>query len=155
MKCQACQKFFSRFQCGISLLGECDCPKCQGYCECNQTDGFEKFWRAWPKHPRKGAKASCLAKWKKGYYETCADQIIKHVEWMKTTDQWRKDSGAYIPAPLVYLNQQRWDGAEIPEPKPGRDPALVKIEQDEQLARPMPSQVRDQLKSLIRRKYDL
>ena len=78
--------------------------------------GFDLFWAAWPKSPRKGAKSACLAKWKKGLYEHCADQIIKHVEWMKTTDQWLTSNGAYIPAPLVYLNQQRWDGAEIPEP---------------------------------------
>jgi hypothetical protein len=79
--------------------------------------GFDRFWAAWPKSPRKGAKAACLARWKKGLYEHCADQIIKHVEWQKTTDQWRKDNGLFIPAPLVYLNQQRWDGAEIPEVK--------------------------------------
>jgi hypothetical protein len=36
---------------------------------------------------------------------------------MKTTEQWKKDNGAFIPAPLVYLNQQRWDGAEVPEIK--------------------------------------
>ena len=78
--------------------------------------GFDLFWTAWPKSPRKGAKSACQSKWKKGLYEHCADQILKHVEWMKTTDQWRKDNGAFIPAPLVYLNQQRWDGAEIPEP---------------------------------------
>jgi hypothetical protein len=38
--------------------------------------------------------------------------ILKHLDWMKTTQQWLRDNGAYIPAPKVYLNQQRWDGAE-------------------------------------------
>jgi len=104
-------------------------------------EGFDKFWAAWPRSTRKGAKASCLAKWKKGYYETCADQIIKHVEWMKTTDDWRKQNGAFIPAPLVYLNQQRWDGAEVPEmiTKSAIDPELVKIKQDAQRAARPPS----------------
>lgn len=152
MKCKYCEQFFSKFSCGISLFGECDCPKCQGMCECNETDGFEQFWKAWPKHPRKASKSLCLAKWKKTYCESCADQIIKHVEWLKTTDQWRKDNGAFIPAPLVYLNQQRWDGAEIPEVRTGKseakDPALVKIEQDEKLARPMPESVRERLRHL-------
>ena len=103
--------------------------------------GFDNFWAAWPRSTRKGAKAACLAKWKKGYYETCADQIIKHVEWMKTTDDWRKQNGAFIPAPLVYLNQQRWDGAEIPEmvTKSAIDPELVKIAQDTKKAAPPPS----------------
>lgn len=77
--------------------------------------GFDAFWKSWPKSTRKGAKAACLKVWTKNYYETQADQIVKHVDWMCTTDDWRKHSGAFIPAPLVYLNQQRWDGAEVPE----------------------------------------
>lgn len=81
---------------------------------------FEKFWQAWPKnggrYSRKGGKAACLAVWNKRYHFTQVDTIIKHVEWLKTTEAWLKDQGAYIPAPLVYLNQQRWDGADIPEP---------------------------------------
>ena len=112
--------------------------------------GFDRFWEAWPKSPRKGAKAECKKKWVKNYCETCADQIIKHVEWMKTTDQWRKNEGAFIPAPLVYLNQQRWDGAEIPEIKPtsAKDPVLVKLDEDAKKAAPMPDSVRQRLAEL-------
>jgi len=112
--------------------------------------GFDRFWEAWPKSTRKGAKAECKKKWVKNYCETCADQIIKHVEWMKTTDQWRKNEGAFIPAPLVYLNQQRWDGAEIPEIKPTsvKDPALVKLDEDTKKAAPMPDSVRQRLAEL-------
>ena len=77
--------------------------------------GFDRFWAAWPIHPRKGAKLACKKKWAATYCETQADQICKHVEWLKTTEQWRKSNGAFIPAPLTYINQQRWVGAEIPE----------------------------------------
>jgi hypothetical protein len=88
---------------------------------------FERFWTVWPKnggrYSRKGGKAACLSVWNKRYHFTQADQIIKHVEWLKTTEAWLKDQGAYIPAPLVYLNQQRWDGADIPEP-PKEQPAI-------------------------------
>jgi hypothetical protein len=90
-------------------------------------------------------------KWKKFYCDTCADQVIKHIEWMKTTDAWRKDDGAFIPAPLVYLNQQRWDGAEIPEGfgiKVQIDPALAKIEADRKKAAPMPDHIRARLAEL-------
>ena len=76
--------------------------------------GFDKFWKAYPTSPRKGAKLMCREKWVNRLYESNADQIIKHVEWMKTTEGWQKQNGSFIPAPLVYLNQQRWDGAEIP-----------------------------------------
>jgi hypothetical protein len=111
--------------------------------------GFDRFWAAWPKSFRKGGKAACLAKWKKTYCETCADQIVKHVEWMKTTDQWRKDNGAFIPAPLVYLNQQRWDGAEIPEIK---KPLTMEQEYQQRIANtvPMPDHIRERLAQIRR-----
>ena len=32
-RCDHCQRFFARFQCSKHLL-ECDCPICQGLCEC-------------------------------------------------------------------------------------------------------------------------
>ena len=106
--------------------------------------GFDKFWAAWPASTRKGAKSECKKKWEKHYCETQTDQIIKHIEWLKTTEQWLKGNGAFIPAPLVYLNQQRWDGAEVPEikPKPTIDPALAKIEADRKKASPMPEHIR-------------
>ena len=98
---------------------------------------FEDFWKAWPRSERKGGKSTCLAKWNKLKLDTQADQIIKHVEWMKTTDAWKKADGAYIPAPLVYINQMRWDGAEVPEMTLNvnvtfKDPAIAKIESDRQ-----------------------
>jgi hypothetical protein len=69
---------------------------------------------------------------------------------MATTAQWLKDGGSWIPAPLVYLNQQRWDGAEIPEMKPVQtvDPALAKIEADRKKAAPMPEHIRAKLAEL-------
>ena len=109
--------------------------------------GFERFWKAWPASTRKGAKSECRKKWKKHYCETQTDQIIKHVEWLKTTEQWIKSNGAFIPAPLVYLNQQRWDGAEVPEikPKEAIDPALAKIEADRKKAVPIPEHIRQKM----------
>lgn len=115
--------------------------------------GFDRFWSAWPKHPRKGAKSKCQQVWNKSYCESCTDQILKHIAWMLTTDQWRKDGGAFIPAPLVYLNQQRWDGADIPESfgKPAEqiiDPALVKIQQDRAKAVGIPDHIREKMRQI-------
>ena len=108
---------------------------------------FEQFWTAWPKSQRKGGKATCQAKWVKLKLDLQADQIIKHVEWMKTTDQWRKDGGAYIPSPAVYLNQRRWDGAEIPEVKKTIN-ILEKLAEDRARAVPMPADVKARLDAL-------
>jgi hypothetical protein len=114
---------------------------------------FEDFWTAWPKSVRKGGKSTCLAKWNKLKLDGDADQIIKHVEWMKTTDAWKKDNGNFIPAPLVYINQMRWDGAEVPEMTVNvnvsfKDPALEKIDADRQKAVPMPEHVAEKLREL-------
>ena len=118
--------------------------------------GFDRFWKAYPTSPRKGAKKQCLQKWEKYLCEHCADQIIKHVEWMKTTDQWKKGDGAFIPSPLVYINQMRWDGAEIPDMTVNvnvnfKDPALAKIEEDTRNVAPMPSFVRDYIARLTKK----
>ena len=33
--CKRCTAYFSRFSCGASTVGECDCPRCQGSCTCS------------------------------------------------------------------------------------------------------------------------
>jgi len=108
---------------------------------------FEDFWKVWPSNPRKGAKSKCKQVWIKSYCDTQADQIIKHVQWLKTTEQWLKSNGAFIPAPLVYLNQQRWDGAEIPEIK-RTESVLEAIEESRRSSVPMPDDIRAKLAAL-------
>ena len=74
---------------------------------------FSEFWDAFPNCKRKGSKAKCQSVWQKNKLDSLADEIIAHVDSMAASEDWLKDSGKYIPAPLVYLNQQRWDGAEV------------------------------------------
>jgi hypothetical protein len=117
--------------------------------------GFDKFWAAWPKNPRKGAKSECKKKWLKLKCEADIDQIIKHLEWMKTTDQWKQGNGAYIPAPLVYINQMRWDGADVPEIEitvsvAFKDPALRKIEEDSKRAAKPNADVQAKIAELLK-----
>ena len=76
------------------------------------SKGFLEFWEAWPRSERKQAKGQCYKSWKKAKTESHAAEIIKHVEACKESAGWSKDGGQYIPAPLVYLNQRRWEGAE-------------------------------------------
>lgn len=33
-ECKHCSAFFKSYRCGMTTHGECDCPKCQGMCEC-------------------------------------------------------------------------------------------------------------------------
>lgn len=77
--------------------------------------GFDAFWSAWPAHHRKADKRRCLEKWVAMGLEAFADEVVKHVEQCKTSKSWA--DGQYIPAPLVYLNQARF---EAPPPPPQR-----------------------------------
>ena len=70
---------------------------------------FERFWKAYPASTRKVARLQCWAKWKARGLDELADQIVAHVEAMTTSDAWTKDGGQFAPAPMVYLNQSRWE----------------------------------------------
>ena len=117
----------------------------------NLAHGFPEFWRAWPGGPRKVAKKQCLDKWARYECALSATLIVQHVEWMKTQPDWLKDNGAFIPQPLTYLNQQRWDGWEpvqAPE-KPAIDPALAKLTQDAAMAAKPSAEVRAKMAQLL------
>lgn len=73
--------------------------------------GFAEFWKTWPNTDRKQARGECLKVWKKASAERDAAVIVAHVVSLKNSEKWRESSGAFIPAPLTYLNQRRWEGA--------------------------------------------
>ena len=92
----------------------------------NQPDGdpplqerrFAEFWQAYPK---KVGKASCLKAWLK--LKPTAElfaQIMETLTNQKASDQWKREGGRFIPNPLTWLNQGRWDdeptevGAQAP-----------------------------------------
>ena len=78
--------------------------------------GFTEFWKTWPSNDRKQAKGKCLDAWKKARAERDAALVLAHVESLKSSASWMKNGGEFIPAPLVYLNQRRWEGAESVAP---------------------------------------
>lgn len=108
---------------------------------------FERFWKAYPASPRKGGKIDCQKRWDRYKLDIEIDTILRHLAYMATTETWLKGNGAFIPMPATYLNQRRWDGAEIPETKPIENP-LAKIEQDRKNAVPMPDHIRERLQQL-------
>lgn len=65
---------------------------------------FEQFWQAYPK--RVGRKP-CEQKWKSKKLDALATRIIKDVLLRKQKDSsWQR---GYVPNPLTYLNQERWE----------------------------------------------
>jgi len=74
---------------------------------------FLRFWAAWPKHPRKAAKGKCAELWAKKKLEAQAEHIVAVVQAMKLSEDWTKEDGQYIPGPLGWLRQEKWDGVEL------------------------------------------
>jgi hypothetical protein len=73
--------------------------------------GFGVFWNEWPNNSRKVAKPQCEAKWDRQGCEAIVDEVVAAVRAFKASEQWTKDDGAFVPAPLVWLNQRRWEAA--------------------------------------------
>ena len=78
---------------------------------------FEEFWNAWPDHKRKVGKPQCAAKWAKKGCDGFAAKLMAALKAFKASEDWTKDKGEFIPAPLVWLNQERWEAAV--DAKPG------------------------------------
>lgn len=76
---------------------------------------FAEFWRSWPRHIRKANRKKCEHAWRSNGLDAKADEILSSLSRWKRSDQWSRDGGQYIPAPLVWLNQERWEVEDIPE----------------------------------------
>ena len=70
---------------------------------------FDEFWSQWPTSKRKVAKSTCESKWLKLKLDNIADQIIYHVNSIKSSEQW---TTGFEPAPLTYISQRRWEDGE-------------------------------------------
>lgn len=109
-------------------------------------DLFEVFWEKYPKKKAKDDARKAFAKRKPD--QALVDAMVKAIDWQSKTDQWLKDGGQFIPFPATWLNDGRWQDEQttatvtVPS-KPGRDPALEKIEADALKAAPIPAEVRE------------
>lgn len=70
-------------------------------------EGFLEFWKEYPK---KVAKPVALRAFRKlSPNPDALTAILNHVRAAKSSDQWSRDAGAFIPHPATYLNQRRWE----------------------------------------------
>ena len=68
---------------------------------------FDDFWKSYPK---KIAKLAASRAWVKAVAICEPETIIAAVENQKRhLEQWRRDSGQYIPHPATWLNGCRWE----------------------------------------------
>lgn len=68
------------------------------------ADRFDEFWDV---YPTKVARKKCLDKWRAKGLDTIADRLIADVQ--RRCLEHRPWLEGYIPNPLTYLNQERWD----------------------------------------------
>lgn len=70
---------------------------------------FEMFWTAYPQCFRKSNKKGCKAKFIKiKDLENIFPDIMNSLEMQKRSKQWNEQDGQFIPAPLTWINQERW-----------------------------------------------
>lgn len=71
---------------------------------------FSDFWGAYPHCKRKADKARCESAWSRLGNED-RQRCIEAVKVWAASDDWREQGGQFIPAPLVFLHQRRWEAA--------------------------------------------
>ena len=89
-------------------------------CGAGVDDTFDQFWSV---YPRKVGKKDAVKVWNQiRPNPDLTNQIVQGVERWKSSEQWTKDDGRFIPYPATFLRGERWneyDRAEvIPSPKP-------------------------------------
>lgn len=83
------------------------------------SGAFENFWKAYPK---KVGKEAVIKTWKRKQLDPKFDEIMAGLMALKQSKQWTRDEGKYIPNPLTFINQGRWQDSikvEISQPKQG------------------------------------
>lgn len=73
------------------------------------TEGFEEFWKEYPK---KTGKGTAFLEWKKITKSEYSEynlllETVEALKWQKTA--WAKDNNKYVPMPENYLKGRRWE----------------------------------------------
>jgi hypothetical protein len=72
--------------------------------ETQYTTDFLSFLK---EYPNQTGKRTAFISWQK--IKPNLDLIIKALSWQKKTEQWTKENGKFVPMPVTYLNQRRWE----------------------------------------------
>lgn len=92
---------------------------------------FSQFYSAYPRHD---SKQIAMLKFAKIMSEcktdedqkSMLDKMLKSIETSKTSEQWNKENGKYIPMPSTWLNQRRWEDEGVVLPQPSANSELSK-----------------------------
>ena len=74
----------------------------------SNSDAFARWWAVYPKKVGKAEAKKAFGKVKVG-----VEVLIEAVNRQKSSAQWTKENGRFIPNPATWLNQGRWED-ELP-----------------------------------------
>jgi hypothetical protein len=83
---------------------------------------FAAFWSA---YPRRTAKSDALRAWRRLAPSTAlAEVILADIAHRKTTPDWLKEHGQFVPYPATYLNGRRWQDEPVSLDAPATGPSV-------------------------------
>jgi phage replication O-like protein O len=74
---------------------------------CANADAFARFWAAYPKRKSRAQAEKAFAKIDPS--EQLMATIIEAIERAKTSEDWRKAKGQFVPYPATWLNARGWE----------------------------------------------
>ena len=72
---------------------------------------FSKFWDSYPRKKSKGDAEKAWLKIKPD--EQLQDRIFNALERAKTSVDWQKENGQFIPYPASWLNAKGWEDGDM------------------------------------------
>jgi len=85
----------------ISISSEDEAPR---------EEIFSKSFRLfWEQYPKKTGRLAVWKSWKRMRLDSKIDTILSALELQKRSTKWTEEGGRFIPNPLTWLNQGRWD----------------------------------------------
>jgi len=80
--------------------------------EKSREGAFATFWQAYPRRKSRGQAEKAFAKLNPS--EQLLSAILAGLERAKTSEQWTRDDGKFIPYPATWLNAKGWEDDDSP-----------------------------------------
>jgi uncharacterized protein YdaU (DUF1376 family) len=90
-----------------SVLNNKDTSNNVGVCLNGDREGFDIFWKAFPKKRNKGHAEKSWAKLRPD--DLLLGLMLAKIEQGKETPEWKKEHGRFIPYPASWLNAKAWE----------------------------------------------
>lgn len=100
----------------------------------DESKKFLLFWLNWPPHRRKAGRKKCCCHWSANGLDDRYSEIMKGLALWKSSEEWKCEKGKYVPAPLVWLHDERWESAAALEQAPDPDDFEGRVTDPEELA---------------------